>query len=208
MLLIHSPTEGTMRFVATEGSCVGSNLCKHLLTQILAVGVVWWVQFLGHRYFEGMKIQIEMQDPPQTAVRHPQGNSMSWRVLDRCSHSCTVSAVLMDLRRPCVRLLSVLPHSSNCLTNPGTNCVPIRNSIVARNVEPSPKSSLRRDYWSVVFKIHAHGKATMCSGPNRVAYWNGVTDRAEGDRVHRPTPTAARVFAPPNRLICSATPCI
>jgi hypothetical protein len=25
-------------------------------------------QFLGHHYFEGIKIQIEMQDPPQTAV--------------------------------------------------------------------------------------------------------------------------------------------
>jgi hypothetical protein len=25
-------------------------------------------QFLGHHYFEGIKIQIAMQDPPQTAV--------------------------------------------------------------------------------------------------------------------------------------------
>jgi hypothetical protein len=46
----------------------------------------------------------------------------------------------------------------------------------------------------------------MCSGPNQVGYWNGVTDRAEGDHVHQPTPTTARVFTPPNRLICSAAP--
>jgi uncharacterized membrane protein YGL010W len=68
IVLIHSPTEVKMRFVATEESCIGSNLCKHLLTQILAVGVVCWAQFLGHHCFEGMKIQIEMQDPPQSVV--------------------------------------------------------------------------------------------------------------------------------------------
>jgi uncharacterized membrane protein YGL010W len=67
-LLIHNPTEVKMSFVATEESCVGSNLCKHLHTQILAVGVVCWAQFLGHHYFEEIKIQTEMQDPPQTAV--------------------------------------------------------------------------------------------------------------------------------------------
>jgi hypothetical protein len=48
----------------------------------------------------------------------------------------------------------------------------------------------------------------MCSGPNHVGYWNGVTDRAEGDHVHQLTPTTARVFTPPNRLICSAALCI
>jgi hypothetical protein len=48
----------------------------------------------------------------------------------------------------------------------------------------------------------------LCSGPNHVGYWNGVSDRAEGDHVHQPTPTTARVFTPPNRLICSAAPCI
>jgi uncharacterized membrane protein YGL010W len=68
ILLIHSLTDVKMRFVATEESCVGSNMRKRSLTQILAVGVVCWAQLLGHRYFEGMKIQIEMQDPPQTAV--------------------------------------------------------------------------------------------------------------------------------------------
>jgi hypothetical protein len=141
-------------------------------------------------------ILLLQQSLPFWAAECMPSSRTSWRLLDWCSHQLNIF------------WCSDGPMSSECATrflqlpNPGTNCVPIRNSIVARNVEPSPQSSLCCDYWSVVFKIHAHSKATMCSSPN-----HGVTDRAEGDHVHQPTPTTAWVFPPPNPLICSAAPC-
>lgn len=70
---------------------------KNLL--ILAVGVVWWAQLLGHHYFVRDEIQIKMQNCSISALVN-----------------CTFVGVLMELSRPCVRLLSVLPDSSNCLT--------------------------------------------------------------------------------------------
>jgi hypothetical protein len=160
--------------------------------------------FKGWKFKSKCRILLKLRSdiPKATACLQAEHLGDCW--IDALT-SCTFSGVLMDLHWPCVRLLRVLPDSSNCLTQ--ERIVPIRNSTVARNVEPSPKSSLRHDYWSVVFKIHAHGKATMCSSPNHVGYWNGVTYRAEGDHVHQPTPTTSWVFTPPNRLICSAAPC-
>ena len=121
ILLIYSPTEVKMCLVATEESCLRSDLFKHVLTQILAVGEVCLVQFLSHHHFVGMGIQIHVQNPPQTACGDSKSNCMlrAERLGDWTIAALTISTfsgVLMDLRRPCASLLSVLPVASNCLT--------------------------------------------------------------------------------------------
>jgi hypothetical protein len=75
----------------------------------------------GHHYFERMKIQIKMQDPPQLRSDIPKATAcLRAERLGDCwidvLTSCTFYGVLMNLRRPCVHLLSVLSDSSNCLT--------------------------------------------------------------------------------------------
>jgi hypothetical protein len=67
ILLIYSPTVMKMRLITAEERCVGSNLFKHVLTQISAAGKVCFVQLLGHDLFVEMEMQIPIQNPPQTA---------------------------------------------------------------------------------------------------------------------------------------------
>lgn len=86
ILLIHSPTE--MCLVTTEENCLLSNLCKHLLTHVLAFGVVCCAQSLRYHYFEGWKfkskcrilLKLRSNIPMATACHRIE------RLGDYCSH--------------------------------------------------------------------------------------------------------------------------
>lgn len=146
------------------------------------------VSILVYHYFEWMKFKLKC-----TILVKLQSDIHKERALLHEEHhlDCSISLPALFLvfwwtylTHVCIFLVQ---HQITPTAHPRILCS-LRTSIVTWNTELSLKGSLHCDHRSDVFEFQMHGKAMMFSNLNHADYWNGVTDRTEGDHLHLPSP--------------------
>lgn len=118
----------------------------------------------------------------------------SWRLLNSLSHQLHIFKwpyVSSSSMSSCLHATSFFQ-----LLNPHSNCVSIRNSVIAWNNEPSPKSSFCHNHRFVVLNTPSQ-KILQISCPNLKDYWIGVNDRSKQDHPHHsPNATPSKLLSP------------